>query len=222
MQIDKSLKLLKKINTVYHDILEDGDGASALEQQLLRNYVIQFYDAIIEESSSNSASVSPPTTSEEAIETPIVDKPSGLPDPTPAAAPKEPVQVQEVVAERVVDDVAVLVNAENGNGQTLPFLQELFEAVEGELHAGHLGQKMIKDLKKAIGLNDKLRYATDLFGGNQSQLLETLEMMNEEKEVDRVKTHINELAKKYNWQEESKKSTVRNFLQLILSKKRSA
>ena len=38
---------------------------------------------------------------------------------------------------------------------------------------GHIGQKLVKDLKKSIGLNDKLRYANDLFAGNQSQLLET-------------------------------------------------
>ena len=44
MQVNQSLKLLKKINSVFHTIMEDGNAVSALEKQLLRSYVIQFYE----------------------------------------------------------------------------------------------------------------------------------------------------------------------------------
>lgn len=241
MHVKRSLKLLTKINGVFNHIVEEGDELSALESQLLKNYIIELYDAVCESDKQEDApakastkenqpmapkpavsqreEVAPPkpvTSADQAK--PTVEEPpmpqasrvieqSGIP-----LSPAAKQSIEEATAETIAQP-AVLEKKKEGP------LDALYAAIDEKIDTGHLGQKLITDLKKSIGLNDKLRYANELFNGNQSKLLETLDLVNQEKDTDRVKAHLNELAENHHWTDPKKASTLNQFLHLIFSKK---
>lgn len=239
MQVKRSLKLLTKINDVFKHIIDEGDALSALERQLLKNYIIDLYDAVNEETSETA-----PDTSNNHVEKPSITKsvrevtePKPVqivvpaqptkPKPTTVEPPKATVYAEQsgVPLSAATQESVQAATAEVKTTATVATttkegaLDSFYTSIDAEIKSGHLGQTLIKDLKKSIGLNDKLRYANDLFAGNQSKLLETLDLVNQESDRDKIKSHLNDLAEEFNWTSPTRTKTLTHFLHLIFSKK---
>jgi hypothetical protein len=217
MHVNKSLKLLKKINTVFHTILEDSHDVSKLEQALLKSYVVQFYDAILEEDTQTSAAdpniniKNDPDPIEAQIDVASTYAREDRDAETPARPSNPPSD----------EKLEVVANSPEKSSSEVPtedLLAPLFEEVIQSQSKGHIGERLISDMKKSMGLNDKLMFANVLFGGNQSQLLETLEEMNQASKLVEVKDYLNNLAKQHSWTEETKHNSVVNFLSLVVRK----
>lgn len=80
----------------------------------------------------------------------------------------------------------------------------------GNVLASKLQQKPVKDLKTAIGLNDKFQYIRELFEGDADEMNKTLEELNT---LSNFSEAITLLREKYTWDEED--TTVVSFLSLI-------
>lgn len=80
----------------------------------------------------------------------------------------------------------------------------------GNVLASKLQQKPVKDLKTAIGLNDKFQYIRELFEGDADEMNKTLEELNN---LSNFSEAITVLREKYAWDEED--TTVVSFLSLI-------
>ncbi len=61
----------------------------------------------------------------------------------------------------------------------------------------------ISDLKTAIGINEKFRFANDLFEGNMQPYTETIERLNQANDLNHALQMIDSLITKYDWQKES-------------------
>jgi len=79
--------------------------------------------------------------------------------------------------------------------------QKLGEEKKEKTLADKMQKKPIKDLKSAIGINDKFIFINDLFKGSLQEYNHSIEKMNACASVDEAFKIIEELKEKYSWDE---------------------
>ena len=143
---------------------------------------------------------------EEETATEIADMPEIENIPKAAEAPEAPTveDTPEVVvvpkAEPVSEDVREAVDVP--------------ERVKSEVkHAQKVDGRLIADLKRAIGLNDSIRFCRELFGGDKSLMDSTITYLND---ASSYMEALEYLAENFSWDEENE--TVKYFKD-ILSRK---
>ena len=70
--------------------------------------------------------------------------------------------------------------------------------------------RIITDLKKAIGLNDRFRFRNDLFNKDEKLMLETIEALNGLASMNEAKTY---LSSRFTWKEDD--ATVVYFYEIL-------
>ena len=80
--------------------------------------------------------------------------------------------------------------------------------------ADTLNKKPIKELKAAIGINEKFLFINELFDGNLQEYNNSIAALNQCQSYSEATTFIkNNLSGKYKWEEENK--YVLSFLDLV-------
>ncbi len=100
--------------------------------------------------------------------------------------------------------------------KTEPILvpSEKIEIKEVKEVKDHLVLEPIKDLRSAIGINDKFQFIQELFGGDEKSFEASIKSINAFKIFPEAQFYIKrELREKNNWDEES--NVVKQFDQLI-------
>ena len=88
------------------------------------------------------------------------------------------------------------------------------EKIEIKVVKDHLVMEPIKDLRSAIGINDKFQFIQELFGGDEKSFEVGIKTINAFKIFPEAQFYIKrELREKNNWDEES--NVVKQFDQLI-------
>jgi hypothetical protein len=91
---------------------------------------------------------------------------------------------------------------------------EIKEVKEVKEVKDHLVMEPIKDLRSAIGINDKFQFIQELFGGDEKSFEANIKSINAFKIFPEAQFYIKrELREKNNWDEES--NVVKQFDQLI-------
>lgn len=100
MNIEKAARYLKRINRLFNTLSEEADNPSAIELALMKNYIVELYDAFVAEVDTPPTPKAPqeapkvtPVTSKAPI-TPLqpTPPPAPKPEPTPEVPPqREPV-----------------------------------------------------------------------------------------------------------------------------------
>ena len=115
------------------------------------------------------------------------------PPPTPVATPAEPKPV-------VVEEEHAL----------------LFEQKEGKELSDKLSSMPIMDLKKSMGLNEKILTINELFGGDHKAFDAALTDLNALGSFEEAKVYMSEhLAAKYEWASATKKKKAQIFIKLV-------
>ena len=74
----------------------------------------------------------------------------------------------------------------------------------------------IKDIKKAMGLNERIFTVNELFGGDQAIFDLTTDTLNKLPDFTQAKNFLmRNAASKYNWDKKGKKSKAKNFIKLV-------
>lgn len=142
----------------------------------------------------------------------IIDLPDSLKDiteaqptpPPPAPKPKpKPAQAQiapKTAAPEVGEDLA-----------------ELFEMPKAKELSDKLSTLPITDLKKAMGLNEKIFTINELFGGDQAAFDTAIATMNRLDNFDQAKAYLIENAAiQYKWTSRNRKKKARTFIKLVM------
>jgi hypothetical protein len=151
---------------------------------------------------------------------------------TPSEPKQEPVKPEPVV-EKPVEKPLI---------QEVPTKQEVTPTVEPEAsvnaetssdafnedydglflfkEATDLSQKLsatpLKDLNKALGLNEKFLYINELFGGDVSKFQAAIKVLNDEKDFDAARSYIeSQLVETYNWMKKVKQPIAKDFVKLV-------
>lgn len=225
MDLKKAKLLLDKINALHTNMSADPDDISTIERDLMKSYVQQLYESFLdlptEKRSTPKVTLRkpapkpkpkptppPPPVVEkrEAPAPPVVEKPKPTPPaPTPkkevAPPPPPPPAPKPAPAPVVMDeDMEEIFTIGNGSG-------DLSEK---------LSQTAIKDIKKAMGINERIFTMNELFGGNQAAFDDTLKALNGFSNFDQAKAYLlTNVAGKFKWTEKAKKKKAQTFVKLV-------
>jgi hypothetical protein len=233
MQLEKTAILLEKINNLHKSLLKDADNISSIEKDLLKDYVKALYEALIDAPQKASK----PKIIQRVVRKvqPVVVEPSGdqpsssdIVEETPiAAAPEKkeykppriielPKEVKEELASTPPTE-AQEVRHEAPAPQMDDDLAELFEE-DGNNNdlSGRLANSPIKDLTRAISINEKIFTVNELFGGNMVDMEQTLKTLNNcSGFANATATILMEKAQEYKWTDAKRVKKAKNFIKLV-------
>lgn len=245
MDLQKGKNLLDKINALYKNISSDPRNVSSIERDLMRSYIIQFYEAFLE-MPTVSASVSPPPAP--VVETKVAEPRITLLKPEPAPAPPvpsqpappkpEPVKVEPPKVEAAPapapppPPVVVLPKEEAPaplEPKTIEFtptpratvtadpeIEELFSFKTATELSEKLSELPISDIKKAMGLNERISTQNELFGGDSAAFDAALSTLNQLKSYEEAKDYlVRNVAGKFGWSSKEKKEKAKAFIKLV-------
>jgi hypothetical protein len=205
----------------------NANGLSQLDIDLLKKYVIDLYDTVI--------MLQPEKALEVTLEQPVAPEPEKIVEeatPTLPPEPKEEIKevepqiakpvVEETVAPKPIEEPTPMENpsevkAEKETIETPK--QEIEKPVDAEEKtindnlkqpetddlASKLGKTPIHDLKKAISINKKFEFISQLFDGDHESYTKSVHYLNGLNDKDEAMTFFNSLKKENNWDEENKR-----------------
>ena len=229
MNLDKTKVVLKKINRLY-ELINDIGEASMTEKDLLKAYVIDLYDAVTTEDSSDivdleAAEMQKKLKKQRKLEKKLKKKEEKLQSKKASAvapAPVEPETIEKVAEPKPLvkaaqpapsQSVKVTATAQSGVSEAL---KELFEVQKGNELSDRLSQQPITDLTKAMAINEKIFTVNELFGGNSDEMNNMLVALNGLNTFDEAKSILmRSVAAKYDWASSAKVKKARTFIKMV-------
>ena len=208
MNFQKANKQLKKIQKLF-SAFEDQEKLSRIEHDLLLSYIRDLYEtvAIAEGKKDKKASKNGKGHSDQIrkeYQQPVakpIEKQVKTEVPKPEPAQEAPaIEVKPAVEEaKISEEILALF--------TSPEVSELSEK---------LSLTPIKDLKKAMGVNEWIFTQNELFGGKADLFTETVEALNKMSNFDDACTYLaGGVATDLDWAEEKRKKKAEKFIQLV-------
>jgi outer membrane biosynthesis protein TonB len=247
MDLNKAKVLLDKIASLHKSMSTDAENISAIEKDLMLNYVKQLYEAYLFGSATKKVVEveapkveiikSTPKTQRKPVikkEPPVLEVPQideeeeveivtpkpkprvielpdslkNLTEPEPAPKPR-PTPPPTPVSKPAPQPIRKASNIS-------PEIEELFEVKQATELSEKLASSPIRDLRKAMGLNEKIFTINELFGGDQASYDATIATLNGVKNFDQAKAYLIEnVASKYNWTNKERKKKAANFIKLV-------
>jgi hypothetical protein len=164
--------------------------------------------------------VTPPISVERVVETPPPPpKVEVVPNrvPTPRPAPR-PTAVETPKVEMQVPPVRVAPPPPAPKPVKAKISEEhedLFEFQEATDLSERLSQSPIKDLNKAMGINERILTTNELFDGNGDALKDALSTINRLSNFDDAKDYLANIAEIYDWASKKKKKKAKIFVKLV-------
>lgn len=95
-------------------------------------------------------------------------------------------------------------------------IQELFDVKKGTELSDKLLDLPLKDINRAIGINDRLEFISKLFGGQKAVFEQTIVELNNLKSLDEAEELLgHHIALTYKWDHEDQKEKAIDFIKLI-------
>ncbi|MEM9888474.1 MAG: hypothetical protein AAF849_21445 [Bacteroidota bacterium] len=233
MGLEQANILLEKINVLQKSVLADGK-ISEIERDLMKSYIRNLYDFYVnyreEASATKPTKKATPTAFETEVirkkrTTPVQDnyKPPRVieipkemqtevqrPTTVPPTPPKTEIPIYQ--APKVTKPTPVTTsNSPNVSKE----VKALFKVKKAKELSEKLSAAPIRDLTKAIALNDKLLYSNELFDAALVTFNEVIRTLNDMPSLQSAENYLMELAKQHNWTAESKQETAKAFIKLV-------
>lgn len=145
------------------------------------------------------------------IEPPVYVQKEIEPTPTPKPKPIEVVKPQPKPEPKVVYAPPPTKNVVSEG-----IYSELFEAKRVTDLSERLSATPIKDLKNAMGINERFLNISELFGGNAIAYNDTINILNELTDFNSAKAYIIEaLAPKYDWLDDRRINLAKSFIKKV-------
>lgn len=254
MDLQKFKILLDKINALYKNMSADARNISSIEKDLMRSYVLQLYDAILDATPAAAPKTpealplveiprpAPKIQLTKPEPPPLRAEPAPTPVPKPEPArvtsppPKPPVvETPPPIREPEPSPAPRMAAPTTPPGQEAPpppkpeplapkpapvalddELEEIFAFSSAKELSEKLSELPIADIKKAMGLNEKIFTQNELFGADQALFDRTMDVLNQFKSYEEAKNYLAQnIAGKYGWTGKDKKSKAKNFVKLV-------
>jgi hypothetical protein len=242
MNLPQAKIQLEKIISLYKSLSADEKNISAIERDLMLNYIRQLYETFLEIPANATASTQPKTVAPPPPPAPKPEPPKPVyeapkappppppvyeqPKPAPVEAPKpapvyeapKPVyeQPKPVYEQPVAPPPPPRQEAPKPTNYGNSEVESLFEEIAGKELSDRLSNAPVADLTKAFGLNDRLLTQNELFGGNKSAFDETIKDLNNTGSFDTAKGYLIDLATRFNWTaNDDRKKQAKSFIKLV-------
>ncbi|MCS6928290.1 MAG: hypothetical protein NZM43_02230 [Saprospiraceae bacterium] len=225
MDLYKAKIFLDKINREYARMSKDPENIMRIDIDIMLAYVRDLYDALLSEPS-------PPMTSppRETPARPTQPQARSAPPPTapaPEVAPPPAVEPPAPSMANVVKDTEPLpqIKPTPPPPSTTPppsfptpppEAEVLFEHKQAVELSEKLSELPITDLRKAIGLNDRLLLIRELFGGDSEAFERTVNTLNSLSSMEQAKAFLLEhCVMRYRWTDKKRMDTAKKFIKLV-------
>ncbi|NNF36371.1 MAG: hypothetical protein HKN68_19870 [Saprospiraceae bacterium] len=232
MNIKKVRKQLKKINTLFSAIEEEGI-ANAIEKDLFKSYVLSLYEQVIVKADKNevihqpkvvvkkekNSKKEPESIFTESIEEKVAEK-----EPIEAIVEQEFKAVKNGAmatgtAESVIDlaekEVEEVVEKTPEPASDARY-DVLFQSDNSNELSNKLSKLPIADLNKAFGLNEKIFNINELFNGDTSNYQEAIDQLNGFNSIEEAKHYlVKDVVNQYDWLEDHKIKKAAQFIRVI-------
>jgi hypothetical protein len=239
MNLPQAKIQLEKIISLYKSLSADEKNISAIERDLMLNYIRQLYETFLEIPANATASTQPKTVAppppppKPEPPKPVYEAPKPAPPPVyeapkpaPVEAPKpapvyeapKPVyeQPKPVYEQPVAPPPQPRQEAPKPTNYGNSEVEGLFEEIAGKELSDRLSNAPVADLTKAFGLNDRLLTQNELFGGNKSAFDETIKDLNNTGSFETAKGYLIDLATRFNWTaNDDRKKQAKSFIKLV-------
>ncbi len=212
--VDMDLKragiLLEKINKLYDTMRAAPDEISAVEADLMCDYVRRLYDALLDEapSADTPADVAEPV---EVIR-PQTRAPSAESEAVPPADPPQAPPASQPVPDPPSADVPEPRQAALEDEE----VEVLFERPPARELAEKLQELPIQDVRRAMGINERIYTVNELFGGDENAFDQTVDHLKRLSSFEQAKAYlIKEVAVPFGWTAPDKRETAKNFIRLV-------
>ncbi len=232
MDISKSKILLKKINALHESGINISSGLSALERDLLLQYLREYYEVIQNSNTSGQDIESREMfngnsehhmhiaqhTPQETLhyQTPIQNHhptPSIPTQATTITVPSPP-QYHAPVSSIAVPVAPVINPPAQEKLQIDPQIEELFDISSS--NGTRFSLPPIIDINKALSINERILTINELFGGSQPSFSTVSENLNRFVSFEEAKEYLaKEIAPKYDWTSTAKRAKAQQFIQLV-------
>lgn len=202
---------------------KDPENIVRLDIDILASYVRELYDAILSDPAVSAPAYKPePAPARVITPAPVVEVVKETPPPPPPVVVVEPVAppvVQEIPvpppppAPPVIEEkpAPVKVSPPSAGG-----LEALFEEKQAKELSEKLAESAIADLKKAIALNDRLLYTSELFAGDGKAFESALNAINDLAHFDQARDFlIQHYVVHYTWTDKKRVDTAKAFIKLV-------
>ncbi|MFN0015606.1 MAG: hypothetical protein ACKVU2_13750 [Saprospiraceae bacterium] len=235
MDLQKAKIFLDKISREHVRMSKDPDNIMRIDVDIMLSYIRDLYDAVLSEATSpaptprrESAPPPPPPPPVPVAPAPVIAAPAPPPvvaeqapppDERPAPAPPPPVVMEAIKAEPlpVVKPQAPPAPASAPSFPAAsPDAEALFEYKQAVELSDKLSNLPIPDLRKAIGLNDKLQLTRELFGEDNSAFDSAVNALNSFSSMDQAKSFlIDQCVMRYRWTDKKRLEIAKNFIKLV-------
>ncbi len=238
------LERVNALHRSLHPSTAEGQDISAIERDLMLSYLRQLYELYLRESplSASSASPKPAETSIPTAEIPSPPPPQAPPSiptemasiavpaasPSPQSPPSSPPIAETPIAETPIAKAPIAMTpiAETTASPTPPSapppykakhpkLDQLFAQPATKELSERLAQQPLKDLTRALTINNRVQYANTLFAGNSDLMNSVLMRLNQLDSMANARPDLEELALSFNWTEEEKIPVAQDFIKLV-------
>ena len=163
----------------------------------------------------------PPPKVKVVSQTPVVVTPPPTPvvSVTPPPAPK-PVVVEKPKVAKVVAPKPVKIPPpppihKPKKSKLSAEMREIFEFKEATELSERLSDRPLKDLRKAMGINEKILTTNVLFDGSNDALKDALSILNNLKNFDEAKDYLANVASIHDWTSAKKMKKAKVFVKLV-------
>ncbi len=228
MDLHKAKIFLDKINREYARMSQDPDNVMRIDVDIMLAYVRDLYEALLTEPTTSAAS-SPRETS---IAPPPMARPQTSvqssppievtpPPSSPSVAPPAPSMAEVVKNADPLPQIKPQSPVAPPTPPTSfpappPEAEALFEHKQAVELSEKLSELPIPDLRKAIGLNDKLLLTRELFGGDSDTFDKAIGALNSFASMEQAKAFLLEhCVMRYRWTDKKRIETAKKFIKLV-------
>lgn len=221
MDFQKSKIYLDKLNREFARMSKDPENTVRIDVDIMASYIRELYDAILSESDIYVTPKPEPAPIRHPHKPPVAEAPVEMapsppaavpvaeppapepPAPAPAPPPPPPVETPKPAAPRAV-------------APTPEGLEVLFEEKQAKELAEKLAETPISDLKKAIPLNDRLQYTSELFAGDGKTFEAALAALNSFTHFEEARDYlVMNCAVQYAWTDKKRVESAKAFVKLV-------
>ena len=233
MNFKKIKSQIKKIEKLCKVIDASDDQISAIERDLLLTYIRNLYEDVLETKGKKETIEKSTSTASEFIqfEASKRDRPQKnanlaqhklkeenvIIDTSQDKLPKNNQKGKPLAQHHEeITRVEALVAVSNSGKTSNPEIVELFDIKEATELSEKLSQLPIKNLKAAIGINEKIFTINELFEGDNNSFEEVVDHIDSLTTFDDAKNYlISGVATSNNWADTSRKKKAQNLIKLI-------
>ncbi len=227
MDFQKAKIYLDKLNREFTRMSKDQENTIRIDVDIMASYIRELYDAILSESNTYVAPkeeyvpvYTPQYRSPIAVppvEIAPVPPPSPVKAEIPPPAPAAPVEVpQPAAVPAAAVEVPRPAPVPASTTTSAIGLDVLFEEKLAKELSEKLAEAPIADLKKAIALNDRLMYTSELFAGDGKLFENALSALNSFTRFEEAKDYLVQFcAVHYAWTDKKRLESAKAFVKLV-------